>query len=281
MKKIKRWILPAVVVLCVILFIVYCIWDKVAHDEDAPVISIEEGTLSLSVWDGEEGLLNGVTAWDEQDGDVTDLLVVEGVSSIDKNHCATVTYAAFDRAGHVSKATRNICYSDYEAPRFELSSALMFHSGYPIDVYDYLTAVDTIDGELNSQIKANLVEGENDLSTVGTHLVEFRVTNSMGDTVRLTVPVWVYLPSDYNATISLTDYLVYLEQGQHFDGNFYLDSMNAGGQTIPRNVLAEDDAFIDIHSDVQPDIPGTYCVTYTVTWKHYTAASRLIVVVEE
>ena len=281
MRKIKPWILPAVVVLCVILFAVYCIWDKLARDETPPVISVEEGALSLSVRDGHEALLRGVTAMDEQDGDVTDLLVVEGVSSIDKNHCATVTYAAFDRAGHVSKAKRTVCYTDYEAPRFALSSALMFRSGYPVDLYDYVTASDLIDGDLSNQIKANLVEGEYDLSKVGTHLVELRVTNSMGDTARLTVPVWVYSPSDYNANLSLTDYLIYLEKGQHFDGGVYLDCLYAGGQRVSKSTLTGNGAVIEMESDVQPDVPGTYRVIYTVTWQNYTAGSQLIVVVEE
>ena len=281
MKKIKLWILPAVVILCVILFAAYCIWDKLARDESAPVISVEEGTLSLSVRDGQETLLRGVTAWDEQDGDVTDLMVVEGISSIDKNHCATVTYAAFDRAGHVSKSKRTICYTDYESPRFVLSSALMFRSGYGVDIYDYITVSDLIDGDLSSQIKANLVEGEYDLSKVGTHLVELRVTNSMGDTVRLTVPVWVYSPSDYNADLSLTDYLVYLEKGQPFDAETYLNFLYAGGQMISKRALTENGAVIDIESNVQPDVPGTYRVIYTVAWQSYTAGSQLIVVVEE
>lgn len=281
MKKIKRWILPVLTVLCVILFAVYCIWMEASRDETAPVIVVEGDVISLSVHDGQETLLKGVTAWDEQDGDVTELLVVEGISAIREGNHSTVTYAAFDRAGNVTKAQRTVAFTDYEGPKFEFSTALMFRSGYTVDLYDYVTASDPIDGDLSGQIRVELVEGELDLSTVGTHLVELRVTNSMGDTARLTVPVQVYSASDYNASLYLTNYLVYLEKGQYFDSGFYLSRLSAGDQILYRDMLAENGAVVDIRSDVQTDIPGTYSVTYTVSYENYIGSSRLIVVVEE
>lgn len=46
-----------------------------------PVISMEESSICLNVSDGETEILSGVTAQDAEDGDVTESLTIESVSS--------------------------------------------------------------------------------------------------------------------------------------------------------------------------------------------------------
>lgn len=281
MKKSAKWLLLILTVLCVGVFVLYYFDSQSSRDTVAPVISMESDQLALSVQDGRDAFLAGVTAVDDRDGDVSDLVVVESVSAVDGNHCATVTYAAFDRSGNVAKAERTVAYTDYEGPKFALTTSLVFRSGYNLDPLDYVTAEDPIDGDLTERVKATLASGESDLSREGVHRVELRVTNSMGDTVRLTVPVEVYDPDMYDANINLSDYLIYLKKGSAFRAEDYLESLYAGYRVISIEQLKADGAQIDIRSDVQTAVPGTYDVTYTITYGTYTGHTRLIVVVEE
>ena len=281
MRKILRWLLLILTVLCVAACGLYIFHSQRTLDTTAPIISFEEEALSLSVHDSRDALLDGVTAWDERDGDVTASLVVEGVSSIHGDDSATVTYAAFDQAGNVVKAERAIRYTDYEGPKFSLSTPLVFRSGLTIDLFQYVTASDPVDGDISDRIKATLTGGETSISEVGIHEVELRVTNSMGDTARLTVPVEVYNSSDYNATVKLSDYLVYVRAGSSFSPEKYLEGLSAGYREYSVSQLTDGEAKIDIRSNVRPNTPGTYDVTYTVSYGSYTGYTRLIVIVEE
>ena len=266
--------------LCCLAFGVYYVLSKQAVDHAAPEISFQSEEIQVSVGATETELLSGVTARDGRDGDVTGSLLVEGVSDLSPDHTATVTYAAFDKAGNVAKARRTLRYTDYQSPRFTLSAPLVFRGGTTFNVLNYVGAVDVIDGELDERVKATLVSRESSITAEGIHEVEFRVTNSMGDTVYLTIPVEVYPSSAYNATVELSENLVYLGKGTRFDPNSYLKTMRISGDLIDLRSYS-DRVSVTTSSDVSTNTPGTYSVAYTVKYGNYTGYTRLIVVVEE
>ena len=140
--------------------------------------------------------------------------------------------------------------------------------------------MDAIDGALDDRIKATLVSRDSSITAEGMHLVEFRVTNSMDDTVYLTVPVEVYASNAYNAAVELSENLVYLEKGARFDPNSYLSALRVSGELIDLKNYG-DRVSVTYSSDVSTGTPGTYSVAYTVKYGNYTGYTRLIVVVEE
>lgn len=266
--------------LCCAAFGAYYVLSRQAADHAAPEISFQSGEIEASVGVTEAELLYGVAATDKRDGDVTGSLVVEGISELSPDQTATVTYAAFDKAGNVAKAERTLRYTDYQSPRFTLSAPLVFRSGISFNVLNYVGAEDVIDGTLDDRVKATLVSRESSITTEGVHEVEFRVTNSMDDTVYLTVPVEVCPSGAYNATVELSENLVYLKQGARFEPNSYLKTLRVSGEKIDlRN--ANDRVSVSCSSDVSTNTPGTYSVAYTVKYGNYTGYTRLIVVVEE
>lgn len=281
MKDKKAWVILVVTAICCVGFLVYQLGLRAGDDSTPPSISFPDGVLELSVMDDESALLADVTARDEKDGNVTSLVIVEGISSITDEHTAQVKYAAFDSSGNVSKKERTVHYTDYESPRFTLSQPLVFRSGSRFDVFDYVSAEDKIDGVLDGRIKATLVAGETSLTEVGIHEVQFRVSNSMGDTAYLTVPVEVYSAGDYNATLVLTQPLVYLKSGDLFRASAYLSSFSYGTNSVIDLTRELSEVDVSIDSDVNTNEPGCYSVAYTVRSSTYTAHSRLIVIVEE
>ncbi len=259
----------------------YIIFFGTPEDTNAPTIKFSSDSLILSVYDEPTMLLQGVKAYDEHDGDVTDRILVEGVSTIRDDHSVTITYAVFDEAGNVSKAKRVGKYIDYVPPRFDLNAPLFFRASSTINVFKNLSATDLLDGDISHRIKASLVEGSGSLTEPGLHQIELRVTNSMGQTVKLFVPVEIYEAGTYNATLELDEYLVYLKAGSQFDPEEYMGTLTYYGNSYPFSQLSPDDYNVEIESTVNTALEGTYYVTYTATYRSYTARTWLIVCVED
>lgn len=266
----------ALVLLCCAAFAVYRCLGSRHIDREPPQITMEQDELSLSVGDPKERLLEGVRAQDAQDGDVTDSIVVESVRGLVSDKRFTVTYAAFDAAGNVSKAQRTVFYKDYTAPRFALSAPLIFREGASLDVFAPLEAEDVFDGSLKDRIKGTLVSGETQIAQAGEYTVEFRVTNSLGDTAYLTAPVEVLPTGDGGAELTLSSYLTYLKKNAAFVPEYYVTGLSAGGQ-----IISLDEASVRITSNVDMTRAGTYWVDYAASYGQKTARTRLLVVVED
>ena len=230
MKKKMRWLLPMILVLlCAVVTLGYTYLFVWSDDTTAPEITIDTEVLEVSVNADDEVLLQGVSAIDDVDGDVTTNVLVEGVSNFWGDKTVTITYAAFDAAGNVSKASRTLKYTDYKSPVFGLNNTLVLRAGSTTDILKYVTAKDTIDGDISKHVKGTLVSETTSLSYSGVHQVEFRVTNSLGDTQRITLPVEVYENNTYNATVNLGDeYLIYLKRGAAFRPEEYLKELVVG-----------------------------------------------------
>ena len=106
----------------------YKIYARSHADTSSPVITMDETSVTVSVEDGDKGILEGVRAEDKKDGDLTDQIFIESRSNFIEKGRFTVTFAVADSDNHVSKASREITYSDYHSPRFELSQPLKFQT---------------------------------------------------------------------------------------------------------------------------------------------------------
>ena len=281
-KADKKYVMLPVI-LCFVLTAVYCVIFVLGDDRTAPQIHMDSDVLSVSVEADDSQLLQGVTATDNKDGENT----------------ATVTYVAYDSSGNASKAGRTIKFTDYQPPKFGQDQALVFSSNTAPDVLSFMTATDKIDGDLSANVKGTLLSEATSLNYPGTHTVEFRVTNSMGDTQYITLPVDVYEGNEYNGKVELTDYLVYLPVGAEFDAQDYLENLVVGATKYPLDGSGSNRIYInnyvspavnpganitniEIKSDVDTDTPGVYSVAYIVDYAgRYTGFTRLNVVVEE
>ena len=298
----RKWLPAIVFAACCIAFLVYFVMTRGVGDHKAPEITVPQTPLQISVHDEKQALLSGITAEDHHDGDVTASLVVESVSGLYDGNRATVTVAAFDEANNVAKAQRTVEYTDYRKPHFTLSGPMIFAEGGADKVFNVIGAEDVLDEQLDDRVKGTLVEGETALDKAGMYQVEFRVTNSLGDTVHQTLPVEIVTAKENGARLELTDYLVYLKTGDSFSPRSYLKSEDEDEaeeeEKKDEDEKAEDEdgekparkparksaaptRSVDIESDVDTSTPGTYTVTYTDESKNPLKHTRLIVIVEE
>lgn len=286
MKK-RNWISLLLIILALGVLFGYRAVIRIRTDNKAPEITAEAQLLEVSVQDPRAALLAGVTARDDRDGDVTASLVVESIRLLRPDGTVEVTYAAFDSSGNVAKLTREVRYSDYESPKFSLTEPLIFKQNAKTEVLSVIMAQDMLDGDITHRIRATALESV-DSGFFGIYKTKFQVTNSLGDTVELVLPVEVYMPGPNEGTLTLTDYLIYLKAGDSFNSRSFLDQLIVGRDEISLSGGLPESVKLTVYGSVQTGEPGVYQVDYQIDYYPnpnrtdlvYTAYSRLIVVVE-
>lgn len=98
--------ITALVVICLILggISVYICKNQ---DTTPPVIKIKNEKITYKEGDKYDGLLKGVTAEDDHDGDVTDDIFVSQVLALGDDK-AVVIYGVMDKAGNIGTAKRTV-----------------------------------------------------------------------------------------------------------------------------------------------------------------------------
>lgn len=278
MKK-KVWLYLGAMALSLAVLAGYAAVDRLRTDSRAPEITVSAQQLRVSTGDPDTALLQGVSAADNADGDVTGSLVVERIRLLDETGRISVRYAAFDAAGNVAKAEREAQYTDYESPRFVLTEPLMYSQNSSVDVLRAVQVRDLLEGDISHRVRITPLD-QITAATVGTYDVEFRVTNSLGDTARLVLPLEIYPSGRNQAALKLTDYLVYVEQGSAFEEMDYLKELTVAGETISLAGGIPAACSVQTEGSVDTQVPGVYSVSYKAVCYGAAGYSKLIVVVE-
>ena len=225
----KAWLIFVGIV--IVIFLLYRFNEFRKSDSSGPVFSGGQDSLEVSIQDGEDVLLQGITASDKKDGDVTESILVEELSKLYDNSKRTVTYAAFDSDNHVTEMEREIVYTDYISPRFELTGSLRFRAGETVNVDKIVKAKDCLDGDLSNKVKIEMDTTINNRVT-GIYSIVYEVTNSAGDTVRLPIDIEIYQSKGTEVEMNLDRYLVYYE-GTDLNYKDYLKSIKSNSVESP------------------------------------------------
>lgn len=102
MKTSKKWAITFTIINIVL--IVVCCFFLLQKDRNAPEIAFQENNLIYYSGMEQDRLLDGVTAYDLKDGDVTPRIVIEKV--VQEDGRVVVYYAVTDYDGNVGKASR-------------------------------------------------------------------------------------------------------------------------------------------------------------------------------
>lgn len=288
-------------------------YNEQTIDRTAPVLQCSSDTLTVSVNSTEEQLLQGITAEDDRDGDLTDEIVVENVGPFLSDGSREISYAVCDRANNTGHVKRKIRYSDYEPPKFELTQPLRFESGQSVNITSYLTATDLLDGNLTNHIRQTYGDSITYYNSAGKYEIGCQVSNSGGDVSQINLIVEIFDEKDINyvPAVNMENYVIYLKKGEDFNPVEYADSVTIGsrsfdignrnkkpaansrkvkglfGDLTNRNAGDEitdtvdyDDIYVE--SNVDMSVPGSYTVQYTITTEDgYTGTTGLSVIVSE
>lgn len=274
MKKRFPVLLIILALISVVAVIGYRFYERSAASPQPPVISFDGGIIDVPTNASAEQLLKGVTATDPEDGDVSASLIVEGMSTLSGNNNVKVNYIAFDSKNNMARAERTVHLTDYVEPKFTMSSALCIKQSNNIDVLKNVGAIDMIDGDISGKVKYSL-EGDNAMiSGAGEYEISLRVTNSLGQTARLPMTVEVTQSNPNPANITLSEYLVYLDNGADFDAKSYVVGYNADGTQVSGA------GSLKISGKVDTKTAGIYTVEYSYGSGANASHTRLVVVVE-
>lgn len=228
------------------------------RDLAVPQLTADTDVVEVPCAYTRQDLMKGIRAWDEEDGDLTDEVVLSTLSRFLEDGVCNLTYVVFDDADQAASLTRKVRFVDYHAPRFTLSTPLVYEEGTGTynDIVSALRAQDVLDGDRTEWIVRTATNLN--FQTVGTYSVSFEVSNSFGDSSSVQLPVHVIPTQAGNGGISLNTGLVYLEVGQSLDPAQYIQYVTAAdGSEI-------DPATVQISSQVNSQTAGCYEVHYEV-----------------
>lgn len=229
-------------------------------DRTPPVFTCENDVISVPVGTPQQQLLQGLTAADDRDGDLSDQIMIKGVTKLITADTARVTYVVFDSSSNMATYQRTLQYTNYEKPKLTLKQPLVFPIGSRISVLELLTAHDVVDGDVSNKIR---VSSQNvNTSSQGIYSITVQVTNSLGDTESIPLSLTISNLAHDTLPVTLSDYIVYLDKGTPFQPASFVLTPAAVGDVV-------------IDSDVNPDTPGIYEVSYT--YQNHTAHQTVIV----
>ena len=219
--------------LCVVLLAV-CAVLYVSEDRQGPEIRIPDGSVAYAQGDDTEVLLNGVTAADARNGDVSDTLRVVQVTDMSSLNYVVVTYVAKDRSNNITKTDRWINLTDgttSEAPAENLTADLEEQSEDALsqilaNVETEETAAaetnDTTADEEGAQTNTEAGNGTSDVPSSEAEGVEAQTQESQSESSQTTASE--ELVSTGSPIIRITTNELHLEVGESFDYMSYVQS---------------------------------------------------------
>lgn len=286
MRRIRLAVV-GIFVLSLIAFIVFNIVNRVTTDSTPPVITSESDTVTVSVAAEESELLAGLTATDDEDGDLTGEIMLSSMSNFTEPGKRTVSYVVFDASNNASTLTRNLEYTDYTAPQIKLTQPLRYSLNEMEDasLTENMSVQDCLDGDITQQIRATFNDGSY-IAMAGEYGITVQVSNSAGDTCSVPLTVTVTDPAEESGKYypMLSDYIVYAPVGGYVD----LTSLLIGLENSSTQYLFADAnpsapggiESVAIGGAVDYNTPGTYTVDYQFTSASgATGTTKLAVVV--
>lgn len=164
------------------------------QDRQAPIISIEEETFSYQEDRGDNQFLQGVSAEDNRDGDLSEEIFIDKVVPTDDGR-AVVYYGVLDKSKNVGRASRIVNYGGEakteedeetapsgEAPVLTLNtSRVTIDAGTEFDVMSVIEdIVDTEDEWVTLSRQVN-VDGDYDTNVPGTYTLIYSALDSDGN----------------------------------------------------------------------------------------------------
>lgn len=273
--RIVRTTVVIITILSFALFGVTEVIRLVNRDTTLPVITSDREVLEIPCDYTEEQLLEGLTASDEEDGDLTSQIIAGSFSRFIEKGVSNMTYVVFDSADQPATLTREVRFTDYHSPRFTLTEPLVFaeEEGSYTEAMARLGAQDMLDGNLKDWITQT--ETDVNYQRTGSYTMTVEVSNSFGDTSSAGLPVHVVSAESRTMDIELSTSILYVSAGSSVDPDSYIQRVTdaRGDEADPGRV--------SVSSNVDTQNPGVYEIHYEVSDGSSAGETWLTVIVEE
>lgn len=240
-----------------------------------PVISADDKTFKVGDTFSDEIALKGVTAYDDEDKDITSSVTVhehDVNTSVAGDY--TITYKVTDSQGATAYKTVNV----HVYPKTEVINHIpaihtidkTLTAGDTFDPKKDVTASDQEDGDITSSIE--VVENTVDTAKAGTYTVTYKVTDSKGASCTKTIYVTVNPKMEnLNEVPAISAEDKTLTVGDSFDVMAGVTASDKEDGDITKDIEV-------IKNEVNTDTAGVYEVIYKVTDKDGASATKTIYV---
>ena len=257
--KLIKGLLFFFLILTIIMTIVLGIQEKETSGS-APIINSSMDPLTVSCDYTREDLLEGLTAYDTEDGYITDSILPGKLSPFTEKGVSEIEYYVFDSDDKCGRYKREVVFSDYSSPTVGLSSPLVFYvrNASNGDIVYRIYGRDRLDGD----VKHVLIDSSDiDYGKVGDYITSVSLTNSFGDTATYDLPVHIIKRTISGMEIRLNENLIYIKSGERFDPEVYVKEVEFS-QT--EELVPQKDWNIEIESNVDTSEAGIYEVRYMI-----------------
>ena len=224
-----------------------------------PIINSDRDSLTISCDYSREDLLEGLTAYDAEDGYLTDSIIPGEFKPFTEKGVSEVDYYVYSE-DNCGRYKRKVVFSDYSSPKVALSRPLVF---YPKEASDgtlryYLSGEDCLDGDVKN-IKAD--SSNIDYGAAGEYTLSISLINSFGDSKAYDLPVHIIKRTYGGMDIRLTDSLVYITKDTKFDPSVFVKEVE---YSYTEELVPKEDWGMEIQSTVDTSKAGVYEVRYMI-----------------
>ena len=189
---------------------------------NSPIISSELDEIQIPCQYTKEDLLQGLTAYDVEDGYITENILIGGFSDFTEPGVSSLEYAVYDKEGNIAVFNRKVVFTDYVPPRVTMSVPWAFKA--TDNVYNIpslsLEGSDILDGDISKHIL--ITSADLDFAKPGKYTASVYLKNSFGDEVSMDLPIQILDPGQNGYVIELTEPLIYVEKGETIHPEQYL-----------------------------------------------------------
>jgi len=221
-----------------------------------PVIS---GAVDKEVFWGEAfDSVEGVSAVDNNDGNLTAEIILDGMVDVNKAGEYVLTYSVSDSSGNTETITRKITVLDNIKPVISGTEDKVVGLNTQFYLLEGVTAADNNDGDLTSHIK---VVGSVDTKTEGNYQITYKVSDAAGNNVEVSRNISVQFIHVANVAISAPDTV---KTGKNVTFTANISPMDATNQMVTWKSSDESVATINDKGVLTTIAEGTVTITATV-----------------
>lgn len=222
---------------------------------NVPLINSDVDEIQIPCQYKKEDLLQGLTAYDVEDGYITEKILIGGFSDFTERGVSSLEYAVYDKDGHIATLNRSVVFSDYTPPQITSSAPCVFTpTDNPNNVPSLnLEGWDKLDGDISKHLL--ITNTDADFSKPGKYTASVYLKNSFGDEVYMDLPVHVLDYGQYGYRIELKEPLIYVDKDDSVNPEDYFVAIRNeySGEIIP-----DEKYTLEIDSDVDTSKDGIY-----------------------
>lgn len=236
----------------------------ILSDSKGPMITVEQRSITYVNGDDKTSLLDGVSAYDANDGDVTVSLIVKDITVLNSGDTAKVTYAARDNNNNISEAYRIVTYVDSDENYSEPDDEAMFQEITEGEVTEAEVSAENTEAQATEEQAEPVEEATEETTEEATE--EPKAEEEPQDNKPKANANDIKKPDDKTPKITLKQKSVNINVGQTFNPSDYIKSK-------------ENASSIAIDGAINVMAPGTYPLTFKVTGPDGKTASETLTVV--